>query len=291
MTPHGIQLLGPHNVGDVTYPPGSSFGPRRMRDYEFVWIIEGDIEYRWGDTVTPASSGALILCRPGETDFFRWDILKPTRHAYFHFDIARHPEDWPPRNLWPLVRQMGSEDITLALFRHILAHAGSCDPGHLHVAASLMVSAFVTGHASAPDPTPSPAPDSVNRALHLMQTRLAEDPSSEITLADLAAAAFVSAEHLCRQFRASTGLSPIRTVRFARLDQAAFMLTRSNSSVKEVAFRCGFATPFHFARVFRSAFGLTPTEMRQAARSGKYNHISLLSRHGAEIRIPGAEHP
>jgi len=287
MNPHDIQLLGPHSIGDVTYPAGSSFGPRRMRDYEFVWIIEGDIQYQWGNAIVAATSGGLILCRPGETDSFRWDILKSTRHAYFHFDIAHTPDDWPPQERWPLVRQTTPEDISVALFRHILANSGSGDAAHLQMAASLMVSAFVTGNTSAPDPVPSPIPDAVNRALHLMQTRLAEDPAAEITLTDLSAAAFVSPEHLCRQFRASTGRSPAQTVRFARLDQAAGMLTRSNSSIKEIAYRCGFATPFHFARVFRAAFGMTPTEMRQAARTGAYSFIPLLSRHaGIQIRRP-----
>ena len=45
----GLTFSLPTNHGLATYPAGAAFGPRIMRDFEFVWIMEGDVEYRWGD--------------------------------------------------------------------------------------------------------------------------------------------------------------------------------------------------------------------------------------------------
>lgn len=43
--------------GVATYPAGASFGPRVMHDWEFVWMMEGDAEYRWGETTVVAPEG------------------------------------------------------------------------------------------------------------------------------------------------------------------------------------------------------------------------------------------
>src|SRR5437016_3124786 len=99
-----LELSLPTAVGVATYPPGASYGPREMRDFEFVWIIEGDAEYFWGEIAVQATEGAIVLCRPGARDFFRWDRKRRTRHGYFHFHIVRHPRDWGNPKHWPLLR-------------------------------------------------------------------------------------------------------------------------------------------------------------------------------------------
>ncbi|MGO3743705.1 helix-turn-helix transcriptional regulator, partial [Kerstersia sp.] len=56
-----------------------------------------------------------------------------------------------------------------------------------------------------------------------------------------------------------------------RLAQAASLLKRRDMqrySIAEVAWRCGFSSPAHFARTFRTRHGVTPTQMREAALAG-----------------------
>ncbi|HTL29740.1 MAG TPA: hypothetical protein VL282_10980, partial [Tepidisphaeraceae bacterium] len=98
-----LQLTAPTAKGIASYPPGATYGPRLMRDYEFVWMIEGDAEYcREGQTVA-APAGSIVLCQPGATDFFRWDPQRPTRHAFYHFDVMHVPDSWRAPDTWPLV--------------------------------------------------------------------------------------------------------------------------------------------------------------------------------------------
>lgn len=263
----------------AVYPPGATYGPRAMREYEFVWMLDGDAEYRWGAEIAAAPCGSIVLCRPGATDFFQWDTRRRTRHAFFHFDVLRLPSDWPPPAAWPLVRQPPDDDILRPLFRHLLAQPHDTAQGRL--IAATMLSAFVTGEAGAALADAPTWPEPVERAWTHLFAVLEENPGAPLCLDDLAAAACVTPEHLCRVFQMTLGRSPMEAVRLARLDRAATLLTRSNSSVSEIARFCGFATPFHFARLFKAAYGKTPTEVRAAAQQGAVPPLPrLLKRYG-----------
>lgn len=260
----GITL--PTSFGVASYPPGASYGPRLMADWEFVWLIQGDAEYRWAGLEVAAAEGAVVLCRPGATDFFQWDRQRRTRHAFFHFQMAHPPPGWQD---WPLARPPVDGDILLPLFRHLLSWLGRGDPEPCLQAITIMVAVFRTGNQSAEHLLPEAWPAAVEAACAFLFRRLDADPAAPLSLADLAGAACVSPEHLCRLFKSSLGHSPAETVRLARLDRAAALLARSNYTVSEVAALCGFASPFHFSRLFKSASGLPPREFRRLAQAGE----------------------
>jgi transcriptional regulator GlxA family with amidase domain len=123
-------------------------------------------------------------------------------------------------------------------------------------------------------------PEPVARALTYARETLARDPASAITLGDLAAAASVSPEHLCRVFRLALGSGPMETVRLVRLDMAIGLLARSNLNIEQVAYRCGFASAFHFSRRVRAVYGAPPSELRKRMEAGQAPPLSPLVKTG-----------
>jgi AraC-like DNA-binding protein len=239
-----------------------------MRDYEFVWIIEGDAAYQRGDQTVEAPAGSVVLCRPGATDFFRWDPQRSTRHAFFHFDVVRVPSGWPTSDTWPVIRLTPEGDILRPMFRHLLTWSAAGNPELCQLSMKHMLTAFVFGQIETREVPREALPPAVERALAYVQEAFESDPSAAITLDDLAKSADVTPEHLCRLFSASTGRSPAETVRSARLDRAALLLARSNYSVQEIAMMCGFSSPFHFSRRFKEAYGQSPRALRESVRAG-----------------------
>ncbi len=263
-----LDVSAPRALGIAVYPPGASFGPRILRDFEFVWMLEGDAQYERDGAVTDAPQGSLVLCRPGATDSFTWDRHRRTRHAFFHFTVHHTPPHWPDPELWPLVRLPEGEDILRPLFRHLLSRGGVGNPEQARLTVALGLTAFVGGSLAAGELARLPWPEAVERAWSFLHAQLEAQPGRGITLADMAEAACVTPAHLCRAFKAATGRSPAATVRLARLDRAVTLLCRSNYSVGEVGALCGFASPYHFSRCFKEVFGQAPLAVRQAVEGG-----------------------
>jgi AraC-like DNA-binding protein len=266
--PASLLITPPTAHGVATYPPGATFGPRRIRDFEFVWIIEGDASYTRDDVQFDAPEGSIILCRPGGVDAFAWDTQRKTQHGFFHFDVASIPRDWPAVKDWPIVAPRAAGDLLEPLFQHVLSWADRGDQAMIVQTMSLMLRIWTTGQRSSVAVPSEAPPDPVERAMASLYETLEADPASEIALDDLADAACVTPEHLCRLFKKSIGSSPMECVRLARLDRAAVLLARSNFSVGQIAEMCGFASQFHFARRFKQAFGKSPTAVRARVRDG-----------------------
>ncbi|MEM6333836.1 MAG: AraC family transcriptional regulator [Planctomycetota bacterium] len=274
-----LRVGPPKHYGIASNPAGATFGPRAMRDYEFVWIIDGDCRYRWGELEVEAPAGAMVLCRPGAVDAFDWDARRRSMHGYVHFDVHAIPGHWPRREDWPLVCVLPEGDTMRPLLGHLLRWAEQGDAELTALTLRHLLSSYVLNEIETRQPPRPELPEPVRVALDRIMQVLRDDPATPLGLDDLAEAAHVTASHLCRLFKASTGHSPAETVRLARLDYAAAMLARSNESVAAVAEAAGFASPFHFSRRFGEAYGMSPTDYRARARDGAHNPLPLRHTH------------
>jgi AraC family transcriptional regulator of arabinose operon len=89
-----------------------------------------------------------------------------------------------------------------------------------------------------------------------------------ITLSNIADAAGLSISRLSSLFRQHAGLSPMHYVETQRIDRARGLLELTSMSVKEVAHRVGFASPFYFSLRFKALTQYSPRSYRLAkARS------------------------
>lgn len=89
-----------------------------------------------------------------------------------------------------------------------------------------------------------------------------------IDIETMVAVAKVSARSLFRQFKKDRGYSPADFAKKVRLKRAREILEHASgeSSVIQVALKCGFQNAGHFARDYRSLFGELPSATLQRAR-------------------------
>ncbi|MBQ9805116.1 MAG: helix-turn-helix transcriptional regulator [Clostridia bacterium] len=64
-------------------------------------------------------------------------------------------------------------------------------------------------------------------------------------------------------FQSDYGVTPNKYVTLRRIEHAKGLLSSGNSSVAQAASRCGFSSVYYFSKVFKAAFGITPSEYRK----------------------------
>lgn len=250
-------------VSAVDYPPGATFGPRTLIDFELVWLLRGSARWNCGEDELDLVPGSLLLVRPGMRDEFRWDRERVTTHAYAHFMIDRSP---PPPGSWPLVRNLVHDDPLAGLFRYLLWLRGA-EPRHWRPRAAEVVGLLVATFVGGPLPETgdvAPIPTAIAAAVEHVRTQWAAHGTQPVSLPELARAASLSTVHLSRLFRSRFGVGPVTAFEMLRLRRAEGLLLRSNLAISAIARECGFADQYHFSRRFRVTYGVPPRVFRQA---------------------------
>ena len=96
----------------------------------------------------------------------------------------------------------------------------------------------------------------VGRVVDYIEANLTED----ISLTDLALVAQLSKFHFSRLFKAAIGTTPHQYLLKRRIERAALILQRGESSIAQTAFQFGFTDQSHFTRVFKKIKGITPKQ-------------------------------
>jgi AraC family transcriptional regulator len=103
----------------------------------------------------------------------------------------------------------------------------------------------------------------LRRAIEFMH----DNCGRELSLAEIARAAFLSEFHFARLFKKITGVTPHTYLGVLRVEKARRLLAETDLPIAEIGAQVGYAGQSHFTKVFREAAGLTPKAFRDAART------------------------
>ena len=114
-------------------------------------------------------------------------------------------------------------------------------------------------------------PDGRGRLLAWQARKVRDYIDSHITgpvlVSDLCALVQRSEAHFSRSFRCTFGESPHSFVVRRRVELAAQYMVTTDSSLSDIALRCGFTDQAHLCKHFRQAAGQTPGAWRRARGS------------------------
>jgi len=104
-------------------------------------------------------------------------------------------------------------------------------------------------------------PRSAPSAVRKVEEYIEANWDKPIDIETMALIANVSARSLFREFKRDRGYSPAAFAKQIRLNRAREMLEQADGpSVIQIAYKCGFQNPSHFAKDFELAFGELPSE-------------------------------
>jgi AraC family L-rhamnose operon transcriptional activator RhaR len=105
---------------------------------------------------------------------------------------------------------------------------------------------------------------------------ISDNLDGQLSLETIAAHVHVSPRHLSRVFEKFAGTSPGIYIERARLDRAAYLLSQSSRSIKEIAASTGYHDVHHFTRRFAAQFGIPPGRFRSAPE----NYVRIIQKAG-----------
>ncbi|MGU3412471.1 helix-turn-helix domain-containing protein [Enterobacteriaceae bacterium C34A] len=161
------------------------------------------------------------------------------------------------------------DDKITALYRHFLL---DCDwqqqANHLALssATTLLLTHLIQHYTNVqwqlPKVTGGLAPFVLRNVLALIEARLAES----LTLADLAQEANLSEYHFARMFSLSMKMAPHQYVMQRRMARAQDLVRHTSLPLTDIALACGFSSASHFSNRFKSALGMTPSQLRASGQ-------------------------
>ncbi|MEN8255763.1 MAG: AraC family transcriptional regulator [Verrucomicrobiota bacterium] len=260
--------------GTALYRPGEVLGPRLLKDFESVLVIEGHPVYETQHGKYRLEPGSIVLGKPGSNETYRWDTSVRTYHAYFHFNLEEIPADWPDLADWPCCR-LHPPRILNEMFRYIAETSAMHADWPARSPADADNRIFETflyiylNPRQSTEPVLSEFSEPVRRAMQFMRERLDAPEFVPFSLGGLAKVANVSPKHLCRVFQNEFGISPMQTSRLMQFQLAIPLLARSSLSIRAIAERCGFPDQNYFSRNFSQTFGQSPSQLRRKLHDGE----------------------
>lgn len=247
-------------VGEVVFPQRAFWSILQTR-YELFVILSGEAALSFGRKRIRVGVGHVALVRPPKTVVCHFSSQVRTHQAWCQVD----PRFAAPKMRRLLARAPLSQPMSRA-FQQLL-NVGLTIKSDRSVSArfaldTLSLALFGEYIRMGMERKLTVDESYVAKAVAYMETHFVE----EKCLKEAVKASCISQNHLISCFRRDLGITPERFLWQLRVEQGLLLLVETALSISEIAYRCGFKTPFHFARLVRQQQGQSPREIRRLAK-------------------------
>lgn len=250
-----------NKVGDVVYGVRGEFGPRKQPYLQLVYFYNGSLRVIANERERAMQGGEALFLIPGVTYKIYFDRDEPTRHGWVDLLTVYERPSWSnspesEARAFPFTERMRS----LAEIAINAPHAKSGKEGGLRLAlGQAIVEEALLAAGLAEDTADSHLPTPILRA----QTVMMQQFSHHLSLDEIARRSGVSKAHMIRLFREHLGVTPARRLWQIRVEAGARLLRETGLQVQEIAELCGFPSAYHFSRLIKQAYGVSPREYRR----------------------------
>lgn len=265
--------------GESTYPNGGTFGPLYKSYLSLMIVKQGVTEVicdndvftmKQGETTVIYNKHYLEFRRPeGMLAQVQWcesgELVTSEDPSYY---LQRLPKTIPTSARIEILWKLGQD----------LGHAGglNCSILRNSLGRSIFYEYFKEADMVEKE---EPLPKAVIRAKRYIDEHFQEKWDIE----NVAEIVGISPPYLSRLFKQHLKLSPSQYLWDLRIVKGANLLRATSLSVSEIAYRCGYQTPYHFSRHIKQKFGCSPTALRTREEGKELGPISKVQEKIKEV--------
>lgn len=237
---------------------------RELNEYQLLYITEGRGTFHSRTVANaPLSEGDLFLLFPGEWHSYN-PLPKVGWKSYWIGFKGRNIDDRVRAGfLSPTkpIYHVGFSDVIVRLYKEAYDTAITEAAYSQQVLAGLVnhiIGVMYSMERNIELNRNQQHVNMVNRA----KLRIRENLESALTIQQVAEDLGVSYSNFRKLFKEHTGISPAIYQQDLRLQRAKELLSTTDLSVKEIAYRLNFESPDYFSAKFKSKTGRRPSELR-----------------------------
>ena len=242
----------PVQFGSESCSPGHFFGPSVRTHWLLHYVVYGFGTFVRDGVSRAVKPGDIFVIPPYEETYYEADVKNPWRYIWIGFTAE---EDVPPllKNAIIHCPEAGS------LFEDML-RCGKLENGRSAFLCAKIWELFSIlleeGGTSA---------DYVEKALSYMNAEYIND----ITVQQIAESLGLNRSYFSELFSRQMGVSPQKYLINLRLERAAELLTVYGESPATAGLSVGYPDIYHFSKIFKKHFGLSPRNYQQMYRRSR----------------------
>lgn len=268
-----------------------NLGPHRHEYFQIHVQVSGQTEHWIGHVRRPVTAGTVCFILPFQTHYIptapesRYFIINASKSYLLPSlevdlqDLAQTPIDRAPE-LAPFLFQqhidfvLPSDELRLVI---ALSQAMAEEDGQRATGATILIRGYLLQliglvwrrygdalmHWSAMSVTTANRHPALIRLNSYLKNRL----HASVSLAEAAAAIHLSPTYLAHLIKRESGQTFVESITQRRMELAQELLQHTALSVKEIAFRCGYADEAYFSKRFRVFAGVSPSAKRAQLQS------------------------
>lgn len=262
---------------DYRIPPRQRIYRKELiGDHALHYFLNGSGEYDLDGQTFTIVPRTVFLVRPGCGYHFRLTPGVDVRMLNLHFDLreiaASHcsypcpDHDANIKEVLPLelvaFQQLNNYQVYEQIFFQLLNIAGIQEISASLQRKKLLLEIISLLYANPCFEQKTITMRNHQRAVDKAIKHIHSHPDLALTLDELAKVSGVSRALFCRIFGQNTGMTTQKYIRRYRIELATTELLYSDTPVKDIAIRCGFADVHHFSRIFKNITGISPARFR-----------------------------
>ncbi|NJK94275.1 MAG: helix-turn-helix transcriptional regulator [Bacteroidales bacterium] len=145
-------------------------------------------------------------------------------------------------------------------FHRIFNYIKSEKPGYQQICSGLVL--YILGKIISLKKNENFRSSVVEKSIQKACMYIRDNLTTNIIVEEMAKGLNINYSLFRKAFKKYTGLSPVQYHLSLRMQQAAYLLSNSNQSIKEISFNLGFGSVFYFSKLFKEKMHVTPSEFR-----------------------------